>query len=147
MNTTNTEAPKPINEVENAPIGETIPARTDDLNSCVVGESPAARTSGGRKSVSGTLIERKFQRRNNINSLPGLIREHARLIALIRSGEIALDRGEVLSRAYGRHKEMVSALETRTELAKIREQLQALRVGPNSQMMIDEDAKARERST
>lgn len=144
MNTLNQNQPSEIKEMENGSIGETIPSRDADQNSSVVGDS-AARPSRG-KPASGTLIERKFQRRNNINSLPGLIREHARLIALIRAGEITLDRGEVLSRAYGRHKEMVSALETRTELAAIREQLKAIRLGPSSQMLID-DAKAREPTT
>jgi hypothetical protein len=74
-------------------------------------------------------VERQFQRRNNINSLPGLIREHARLIALMRSGEISLDKAEVMSRAYSRHREMVSALEQRTQLEAIQKQLEAVRSG------------------
>jgi hypothetical protein len=138
MNTQNTETAKPISEMENGTIGESVITRTDDQNSSVVGESAEPKAAGRRNPVKGTLIERKFQRRNNINSLPGLIREHARLIALIRAGEIALDRGEVLSRAYGRHKEMVSALEQRNELAKIREELRAIRGDPSQQFLIDE---------
>jgi hypothetical protein len=144
MSTTNAETGNQNSEMENGPVGETIPSRTDDQDSTVVGES-SARPSG-RKPVSGALIERQFQRRNNINSLPGLIREHARLIALMRNGEIALDRAEVLSRAYGRHKEMVTALEQRTQLAAIQEQLRALRGDPPAQLLIDE-AQAKEPKT
>jgi hypothetical protein len=130
MNTTNAEPGHQNSEMENGYMGETRKTPTQDPNSGVVGESPPKR---GRKvtvkAKGGELVERQFQRRNNINSLPGLIREHARLIQLIRNGEIPIDKGEVLSRAYGRHKEMVSALEQRTQLAAIQKQLESLRAG------------------
>jgi hypothetical protein len=130
MNTTNAETGHENSEMENRQEGEILTEPTQNLNSGVVGGSPPTR---GRKvtvkAKGGELVERQFQRRNNINSLPGLIREHARLIQLIRNGEIPLDRGEVLSRAYGRHKEMVTALEQRTQLAAIHAQLEALRAG------------------
>jgi hypothetical protein len=135
MNTTNGQEPKAVNQLENGMEAKTIHPHASDQDSSVVGDSAPrpARPRRGRpvtvKVKGGELIERQFQRRNNINSLPGLIREHARLIQLIRNGEIALDRGEMLSRAYGRHKEMVTALEQRTALAAIQAQLEALRAG------------------
>jgi hypothetical protein len=127
MSTSKSKAAKPIKGMENGEGVKTIVSRTDDQNSGQVG------ARGG-----GVLIERKFQRRNNITNLPGLIREHARLIALIRNGEIPLDRGEILSRAMGRHKEMVTALEERNQLKAIVEQLRALRGDSSPQLMIDE---------
>jgi hypothetical protein len=135
MSTQHQEAIKAINEMK-AGIEPEIPApHTDDQVFTVIGE-PAR--PGKRKPVSGTLVERQFQRRNNINSLPGLIREHARLIAQTRNGEISLEKAEVLSRQYARHKEMVNALEQRTQLAAIEEQLRALRGNPSQQLLIDE---------
>jgi hypothetical protein len=127
MSTSKSKAAKPIKGMENGEGVKTVASRTDDQNSGQV---------GGRSG--GVLVERKFQRRNNITNLPGLIREHARLIALIRNGEIPLDRGEILSRAMGRHKEMVTALEERNQLKAIVEQLRALRGDPSPQLMIDE---------
>jgi hypothetical protein len=140
MNTRNAQMVSENSDMENRQEGETMATRTNDQNSGVVG-APPKRSRGGKvtvKAKGGELIERQFQRRNNINSLPGLIREHARLIQMIRNGEIPLDRGEVLSRAYGRHKEMVTALEQRTQLAAIQEQLKALRGDPSAQLLIDE---------
>jgi len=130
MSTTNGKVAQPVSELENGMMGEAQQTPAHDQNPPVVGDLPPQR---GRKVTvkvkGGELVERQFQRRNNINSLPGLIREHARLIQLIRNGDIPLDRGEVLSRAYGRHKEMVTALEQRTQLAAIQKQLEAMREG------------------
>ncbi|MEA3196288.1 MAG: hypothetical protein QOF32_340 [Gammaproteobacteria bacterium] len=132
MNTTNGETGSENSEIASRQVGETMQPHTHGQYSSMVGESPPPKR--GRKVTvkanGGELIERQFQRRNNINILPGLIREHARLIQLIRNGEIPLDRGEVLSRAYGRHKEMVTALEQRTQLEAIRQQLAELRASP-----------------
>ena len=93
----------------------------------MVGDQPQVGPAGAKASAAIGVLERKFKRRNNINSLPGLIREHARLIALMRSNEIALDRAEVMSRAYGRHREMVTALEERTLLETMQRQLAEVR--------------------
>jgi hypothetical protein len=149
MSTTNREAAKPISELETGPMGETVITREQTANSSQVAEPAAAKAAGRRnpgKPANGTLVERQFQRRNNINSLPGLIREHARLIALMRTGEISLDKAEVMSRAYSRHREMVSALEQRTQLEAIQQQLAALRGEPSGQFLIDE-APAKEPKT
>jgi len=141
MSTKNQDRPSEIKGMESQPVGETVVTREQSQNSTVVGEpanAKAAKPARKPKEVNGTLVERQFKRRNNINSLPGLIREHARHIALMRTGEMPLDRGEVLSRAYARHKEMVSALEQRTQLAAIEQQLAALRGQPSQQLLIDE---------
>ena len=125
---------------------EIVVTREQTENSSRVAEPvPAKAASRRNPPPNGTLVERQFQRRNNINGLPGLIREHARLIALMRSGEISLDKAEVMSRAYSRHREMVSALEQRTQLEAIQQQLAALRGEPSQQFLIDE-AKAKESS-
>jgi gas vesicle protein len=130
MSTQHQKTLKTIKDMKAGLEPETIPSREHDSNSSVVG-------AGG-----GELVDRKKKRRNNINSLPGLIREHARLILMTLNGEIALEKAEVLSRQYSRHKEMVTALEQRTQLAGILEQLQALRGDPSPQLMIDEARNA-----
>jgi gas vesicle protein len=128
VSTQHQETLKTIKEMKNGQEPEAIPSREHDSNSSVVG-------AGG-----GEFVDRIKKRRNNINSLPGLIREHARLILQTRNREIPLEMAEVLSRQYSRHKEMVSALEQRTLLAAIQEQLQALRGNPSQQLLIDEDS-------
>jgi hypothetical protein len=138
MSTQNAEAAKPINEMKMEEEVKSSHPHTQGQDSGQVGKPAAAKPARKPKEVNGTLVERQFKRRNNINSLPGLIREHARHIALMRTGEMPLDRGEVLSRAYARHKEMVSALEQRTQLAAIEQQLAALRGQPSQQLLIDE---------
>jgi hypothetical protein len=147
MSTQHQATIKAINEMKGGLGAETIAPRTQTENSSQVAEPAAAPAAGRRNPAQGVLIERQFQRRNNINSLPGLIREHARLIALMRSGEISLDKGEILSRAYARHKEMVSALEQRTQLAAIEQQLKALRGEPPQQLLIDEAAAAKDKQS
>ncbi|MGA2190544.1 MAG: hypothetical protein ABSH33_18645 [Steroidobacteraceae bacterium] len=127
MNTTNGQAATPINEFDSRPVGETTVPRTQDLNSAVVGEVVKPLASAAPAPAVHGVLERRFKRRNNINGLAGLIREHARLIALMRNNEIALDRGEVLSRAMARHKEMVVSLEQSEQLKDIQSQLAALR--------------------
>lgn len=129
MSTSNVKGANPINGKHRERDGKTLRPRERSQNSSVVATPVAG------------VLERKFKRRNNINSLPGLIREHARHIQLMRNGEMPLDRGEVLSRAYGRHKEMVTALEERNQLKAIVEQLRALRGDPSPQMLIDESQR------
>jgi hypothetical protein len=146
MSTQHQEAMKAINDLKTGVGAETVITRTQTDNSAVVEEMAPEKPGRKAKPATGTLVERQFQRRNNINSLPGLIREHARLIALMRSGEIALDRAEVMSRAYSRHREMVTALEQRTMLTAIQEQLDALRGQPSQQRLID-DAQANKAAT
>lgn len=143
MSTQHQEAMQTINDLKTGPMAEKVITREQTENSSQVAEPGPAKAAGKRNPANGTLVERQFQRRNNINSLPGLIREHARLIALMRSGEISLDKAEVMSRAYSRHREMVTALEQRTMLTSIQEQLAALRGQPSQQFLIDE-AQAKE---
>jgi hypothetical protein len=127
-----------IKGMGNGQDGETIPSHEHAQNSGVVGDSSEAPAARPRKAVRGVL-ERRWRRKNDIYSLHGLIREHSRLIAAMHSGRIRLDMGEVLSRAYSRHREMVSALEQQTQLAAIQDQLRALRGDPSAQLLIDED--------
>lgn len=123
MSTKKERAASQIKDLEVDDSGKSAAANEHDSNSSEVGGSAPAKAK--RVALKG-MEARKFQRHNNINGLDGLIREHARLIALIRNGEIALDRGEVLSRAYGRHKDMVTAREQRTELSQMLEALQRI---------------------
>ena len=122
---------KKISEIETGQDGESLRPQEHAQNSGVVGDVPRPKALRG-------VLERKWRRKNDINSLPGLIREHSRLISAMHNGRIRLDLGEVLSRAYSRHREMVSALEQRQQLAAITEQLKALRGEPSAQLMIDE---------
>jgi hypothetical protein len=131
-----------INDLRNDGEAETLVTRTHDQNSTVMAE-PAAAQPAGRRNPLKQVFERRWRRKNDINSLAGLIREHSRVIAAMHSGRLSLDKGDVLSRAYGRHREMVSALEQRTLLTDIQAQLAALRGEPSGQFLIDA-AKAKE---
>src|ERR1700722_8643442 len=104
-----------------------IRARTSKAKTPVVVEDRPRHTA-----LENEMEQRKWRRRNNISSLHGLIREHSRLIGAIHTGRIELTKGEVLSRAYGRHREMVTALEQRNQLAEIQQQLAALNGEPAS---------------
>jgi len=126
MTQENSKTVSEINGMGNRSIGETVLPPTQTSNSGVVGEPSAAPASPPRKALRGVL-ERRWRRKNDINSLHGLIREHSRVIAAMHSGRIPLEKGEVLSRAYARHREMVSAYEQQSQLAAIQAQLEALR--------------------
>ena len=76
--------------------------------------------------LEGELQQRKWRRRNDISTLHGLIREHSRLIGAIQNGRIDLSKGEVLSRAYGRHREMVHAREEVQNLEVLAERLKTI---------------------
>ena len=58
--------------------------------------------------------------------MDGLIREHSRIIGAIQNGRIDLSTGEVLSRAYGRHREMVHSREEVQNLQVLAERLKAI---------------------
>jgi hypothetical protein len=96
--------------------------------------------------ISGETVNPSWRRKNNINSPAGLIREHSRVIAAMHSGRIPMDKADTLSRAYGRHREMVTALEQQSQLDAIQQQLAALRGEPSGQLLIDE-AQAKEPKT
>jgi|ERR1700733_1926082 len=131
MTQQNPEAAKEISDLENGPEAETLSAHTQDQNSAVLGavKRPAALRG---------ILERRWRRKNDINSLAGLIREHARVIAAMHNGRIPIDKADILSRAYGRHREMVTALEQQSQLDAIQQQLAALRGEPSGQLLIDE---------
>jgi hypothetical protein len=134
------DASRPINDIEIGQEAETSISRRGDHNSGEVG-GPTRRPA----ALKG-ILERRWRRKNNINSLAGLIREHSRVIAAMHNGRLSLDKGEVLSRAYGRHREMVTALEQQTLLADIQRQLAELRGEPSAQSLVD-DARTNNRET
>ena len=115
----NQQTAKPISDLQNGQDGNASDSQAHTQNSSQVG------TKRARPAVKGVL-ERAWRRRNDINSLPGLIREHGRLIAAMHTGRMGLDTGEILSRAYARHREMVTALEQNTYLQTIQAQLEAI---------------------
>lgn len=141
MTQENSKTVSEINGMGNRSIGETVLPHTQTSNSPVVGEPSAAPASPPRKALRGVL-ERRWRRKNDINSLHGLIREHSRVIAAMHSGRIPLEKGEVLSRAYARHREMVSAYEQQSQLAAIQAQLEALR---SERALLPIDAAPRDR--
>ena len=128
MTQENSKTVSEINGMGNGRVAKTVVTREQTSNSGVVGELSAAPASPPRKALRG-IVERRWRRKNDINSLHGLIREHSRVIAAMHSGRIPLEKGEVLSRAYARHREMVSAYEQQSQLAAIQAQLEALRAG------------------
>ena len=67
-----------VKDLENQPVGETTAKRTPDENSAVVGEVK-------RPAALRGILERRWRRKNDINSLAGLVREHSRLIAAMRN--------------------------------------------------------------
>jgi hypothetical protein len=139
MSTMNATEAKTIKDITEGEDGSGLRTPEHNENSSVAGDSPAPKRGKVTVKVKGgQYVPREYVRRNNILSMRGLAREHAALIKLIRSGEMPLDRGEVLSRAYARHKEMVHALEQLTELGQLVAQLKALRGDPSPQLMIDE---------
>jgi hypothetical protein len=138
----NEEAANEIKDMGIDREAETLVTRTHDQDSTVMAE-PAAAQPAGRRNPLKQVFERRWRRKNDINSLAGLIREHSRVIAAMHSGRLSLDKGDVLSRAYGRHHLMVTALEHNTLLMDIQAQLAALRGQPSGQFLIDE-AKAKE---
>jgi len=129
--------------MENDAGAETILSHEQIDNSAVVGDSTAAPAAVRSRRVK-QILERRWRRKNDINTLHGLIREHSRVIAAMHSGRIPLEKGEVLSRAYGRHLTMVHAHEEITHLVTIRDKLAALRGEPSAQQLIDDDAKERQ---
>jgi hypothetical protein len=142
MNATENEPAQENSELEKSSIGESGHTREQTQKFVVVGEPAAPGRRRGR-ATQQVLIERKFQRRNNVNTLDGLIREHARLLVLVRNGEIALDRGEVLGRGYGRHRELLSARDEIKTLQTLKEQLQVLVDEKTGQRLIDDAQRER----
>jgi hypothetical protein len=128
MTQENSKTVSEINALGNGMVGETLVSPEQTSDSSVVGAPADVPASRARKAVRGVL-ERRWRRKNNINTLHGLIREHSRVIAAMHSGRIQLEKGEVLSRAYARHREMVTAYEQQSQLAAIQAQLEALRAG------------------
>lgn len=128
-----------ISDLENGQDRESIAPHKPDQNSSVADDVK-------RPAALRGILERRWRRKNNINSLAGLIREHARVIAAMHSGRIPMDKADTLSRAYGRHREMVTALEQQSQLDAIQQQLAAIRGEPSGQLLIDE-AKAKEATT
>lgn len=111
-----------INGVENGEGGKIPNSQAHTRNSSPVGASSGPPVEG--------VLERPWRRKNNINSLDGLMREHGRLIRSMHAGKISLEKGEILSRAYGRHKEIVQALQQIAQLESLHAQLAALRGEP-----------------
>jgi hypothetical protein len=121
-----------INDVGNVGGGETIATPNHDPNFSPVGAPKGTLVRG--------VLERPWRRKNNISTLDGLMREHARLIKQMHGNKISLEKGEILSRAYGRHREIVAALEQLEELKALHAQLAALRGDPTPLAQLTVDA-------
>ncbi len=119
MTLTNTKAGHEINVVQ----GEQVERRGESGR--VASEKRPAKPAKAT-AVRGVL-ERRWRRKRDINSLDGLMREHARLIAAMHNNRVDLAKAEVISRAYGRHREMVTALEQREQIAALQRQLEDLK--------------------
>jgi len=121
-----------INDVGNVRGEKTIATHTRDPNSSPVGAPKGTLVKG--------VLERRWRRKNNISTLDGLMREHARLIKQMHGNKISLEKGEILSRAYGRHREIVAALEQLEGLKTLQAQLEALRGEPTQLAQLTVDA-------
>lgn len=107
------------NELENQPIGESALPHAPTDNSPVIGAPDRASPLTG-------VLERRWRRNNNRNELNGLIRDHNRLITAAHNGRLSLEKAEVLSRMYGRHREMVTAAKQMEHYAAIRQRLEEI---------------------
>lgn len=121
MTQTNLDSPNSINGVGDGQEGEIPISPTQTLNSGVVGESaPLA-------APSKAVTERRWRRKNDITTSHGLAREHARLIAAMHNGRVSLEAGDILSRAYGRQRELVATTELKESVAQLAQQLADLK--------------------
>ena len=92
--------------------------------------------------LEGKLLARRWRRRRDISCVDGLIREHGRLIAKIENDRVSLAKAEVLSRAYGRHREMVAAKEEIDYLRDVAERFEQYQKRPQLQNFCDYSADA-----
>ncbi len=129
MTTDNGMPDSSINGLEAGQDREAPAPRTADPISAVVGDAaPAAEAPAAARPLEG-VVERRWRRRRDLNSIDGVVREHARLIAAMHNNRVPLERGEILSRAYARHREMVAARDQIAALERIQTQLEDLRTG------------------
>jgi hypothetical protein len=132
MTTESSNAPRPVNELDSGTVGETSTSHAPESEFLPKGARKPRRPATLAEKVAG----RRWRRRNDISTLDGLIREHGKVISAIHSGKLPLEKGEILSRAYGRHREMVAALEQRQQLQSIQEQLARLTGKPLDSLQI-----------
>lgn len=97
-----------VKELEKGQGDETIVSREQTQNSVPV-----------PKGVS----ERRWRRRNDLTTVHGLAREHQRLIAAMHSGRIPLESGDILSRTYGRQREIIATSEIKRSLDNLAQQI------------------------
>ncbi len=125
MTDQSSNAAKPINGMEVEQEGKSVVPHEQTENSLVIGDAPAL-PAVAKKSAKGDL-DRRWRRKNDITTSHGLAREHARLIAAMHNGRVTLDAGDILSRAYGRQRELVATNEVKQSLADLAQQLADLR--------------------
>ena len=114
-------------------------ASSADLSSA---DSGLQSGQDSRMPLEGKLLARRWRRRRDISCVDGLIREHGRLIAKIENDRVSLAKAEVLSRAYGRHREMVAAKEEIDYLRDVAERFEQYQKRPQLQNFCDYSADA-----
>ena len=122
--TQNSDRPKPVNEMAEAPGQDGADTRTQGA------EFLPVRRPGRPRLTPAQLAEarqrRAEQRKADLLTLPGLVREHARLLRRMHAQAFDLARVEILSRAFLRQRELVTAMEEIERLRSIQEQLERL---------------------
>ena len=121
MTQTNSDTSIPINEVDVGEDGEILISPTQTQNSGV------GKEMAPRAAPSKPVTERRWRRKNDITTLHGLAREHARLIAAMHSGRMPLEDGDIMSRTYGRQRELVATNELKESVAQLAQQLADLK--------------------
>jgi hypothetical protein len=118
MTRQNKSAANEISELANGQEAEAIPSRTAAPNSLVIRE-PVAK---GQKPPS-SAANRRWRRKNDITTADGLAREHARLIAAMHCGRVALEDGDILSRTYGRQRDIIATSEIKRSIDNLAQQI------------------------
>ena len=67
--------------------------------------------SSGTQTREGVLLKRRRRRRLDLRTLPGALRESARVYRELAEGRISMAEAEVRSRVLRRHSEILSSVE------------------------------------
>jgi hypothetical protein len=84
------------------------------------------------------LLKRRRRRVVDLKSLPGVLRESARIYRDLVDRTITLETGEVLSRAIARHHEILKTLKQESQILELMQQLREVRGAPLIGWDVDE---------
>lgn len=92
--------------VEAAPAINELPA-VQEAKTPATRERSRKASKSGPPALAAQLERRRWRRKHDLMDPDGLAREHIRLIAAVQTGRMSVERGDTLSRMYGRQADMI----------------------------------------